>query len=685
MKHFLLSLFLLVLFSQSFSQQKQKPNILFILTDDLGIGDIGVYHQQKLKEANKPHIETPGLDKLASEGVTLTQNYANAPVCAPSRASFLSGLTQGHSNVRNNQFDKALEDNYTVANTLKQAGYKTFAIGKWGLQGGEEKEDTPEAWVAHPLNRGFDYFFGYIRHIDGHEHYPKEGPARGRKELYENRTDITDKLDKCYTGDLFTAITKKAIIDHRKKNPKQPFFMFLSFDTPHAATQVGTQKYPDGKGLNGGIQYIGTPGKYINTASGEIDSWIDPNVANATYDHDNDSSTPQIAWPDVYKRYATMVQRIDNQVEDILQLLKDLHIDDNTLVVFTSDNGASNESYIKENFHPTFFESSNGFDGLKRDVWEGGIRVPALVKWRGTIPSGKINHTPSMTSDWLNTFLDAASMPLLYRSDGVSLLPALTEKKNQKESLVYVEYFNNSKTPAYKSYEMNKQNKTRNEMQAVRIGNYMGVRYDIKNHSDNFEIYDVVKDPKQIYNLATTAPQFFSLQKQMKDKVLQSRRPNATAKRPYDKELVPAIEKKPLNEYDDVWYLRKQFFAGNYSWLPGIDLPEDKNPFTIPTNRGKTKAEIAKKIKGSKKQGVTVVEGCIHIPEDGEYIFSLKANKGAVLKLHNILLIDADYNYSPQSEKKESILLKKGLHPFKLLYKNTTKKANDVVLDWRKN
>src|SRR5690606_1415890 len=130
---------------------------------------------------------------------------------------------------RNNQFDKALEDNYTLGNVLQAAGYTTAAIGKWGLQG----KATAPHWPAHPLKRGFDYYFGYIRHGDGHEHYPKEGRYRGKKEVWENYTDITEGLDKCYTGDLFTAAAKKYIIDHQQgKDAQKPFFLYLAYDTP---------------------------------------------------------------------------------------------------------------------------------------------------------------------------------------------------------------------------------------------------------------------------------------------------------------------------------------------------------------------------------------------------------------------------------------------------------------------
>src|SRR5699024_9418479 len=167
------------------NQEKQKqrnqtqPNIIFVLVDDMGWGDLGVFYQNQRKKTgdpSKPWHTTPKLDKLAMTGARMPHHYAAAPVCAPSRASLLLGVSQGHANVRDNQFDKVLADNHTMPSILREAGYATAAIGKWGLQ---SLEKGPNGWPAHPLNRGFDYFLGYMRHVDGHEHYPKEGLYRG--------------------------------------------------------------------------------------------------------------------------------------------------------------------------------------------------------------------------------------------------------------------------------------------------------------------------------------------------------------------------------------------------------------------------------------------------------------------------------------------------------------------------
>ena len=333
----------------------RRPNIIFILTDDLGYGDLGVLFQNSRRLANKrskPWELTPKLDRFATEGTQLKSHYCAAPVCAPSRASILLGVSQGHANVRDNQFDKALEDNHTLATVLRQAGYATVAVGKWGLQGNDPGQTDPATWPAFPTKRGFDSFFGYARHADGHEHYPKEAPYsnnRKPKQVWDGTRNMTPALDKCYTADLWTAWAKQWIVSHERKRPDQPFFMYLAYDTPHAVQDRLRQEYPAGGGLAGGLQWLGTPGHMINTAAGRIDSWIYPEYREATYDAAHNAAIPEAPWPDVYKRYATATRRIDDAVGDIQKLLQDLNIDNDTLVVFTSDNGPSIESYILTN------------------------------------------------------------------------------------------------------------------------------------------------------------------------------------------------------------------------------------------------------------------------------------------------------------------------------------------------
>ncbi len=260
------------LFASDSSITPKRPNIIFILCDDLGFGDIGVLYQNS-RAPGQPRELTPNIDSFAAESLQLHQHYCPAPVCAPSRASFLLGVHQGHANVHDQQWDKALADNHTVPRVLKRAGYATGAIGKWGLGGDDLGGTTPADWPAFATKRGFDYFFGYERHADGHDHYPKEAIYSPKsKECYDGTNNVMSTLDKCYTTDLFTARAKKWIQDQRATNSSQPFFLYLAYDTPHAVYELPTQAYPSGGGTNGGMQWIGTAGHMINTASGTIDS-----------------------------------------------------------------------------------------------------------------------------------------------------------------------------------------------------------------------------------------------------------------------------------------------------------------------------------------------------------------------------------------------------------------------------
>ena len=656
----------------------KPPNIIFILTDDLGYGDLGAFYQTARNAKGLPAHQTPHLDAMAAEGMRLTDHYCPAPVCAPSRASFLLGVNQGHANVRNNQFDKALEDNYTVASVLKSAGYQTAAIGKWGLQGesedGKRAKDEPRIippnWPAHPLNRGFDDYYGYIRHRDGHEHYPKEAPYSTPKQVWENRKEVSADLDKCYTAELFTARAKRWITEQKQAESGKPFFLYLAYDTPHAVCELPTQAYPPGGGLTGGLQWLGTPGHMINTASGKIDSWVHPDYANAVWDDDQNPATPAVPWPDVDKRYATSVRRIDDCVGDLIQLLKDLKIDEQTLVVFTSDNGVSMESYLKQPWNPTFFGSYGPFDGIKRDCWEGGVRVPTIARWPGHIVKGGVSGLPSSLVDWLATFADAADLAPPAKSDGVSLLPTLTGAGDQREPLVYIEYFVAGKTPNYQQFEPAHRDRVRKQMQALRIGDYMCVRYDIKAPSDDFEIYNVAKDPKQSNNLAGQTD-LADLQRQAKERVLQVRRPEPTAERPYDKALVPAVTAAGAKPG-----VRWEAYAGSFTWVPQFQQIK-------PTSSGRAN-DVLLSVWPLKQSDGICYSGYIEVPADGAYTLSLTTDAAAILRIHDALVIDADYKHQPGQKMEGSIELKAGLHPFRLACVQRGGAPKQLELEWKK-
>lgn len=651
------------------AQTGKQPNIIFIMADDMGWGDFGFQFQNqraKNKDRSEPWAKTPNLDLMAAQGVQLPNHYSPAPVCAPSRASLMLGQHQGHSNVRDNQFDKAIENNHTIATVLKSAGYSTAAFGKWGLQG-QPKDEVH--WSAHPLKRGFDYYYGYMRHGDGHEHYPKEGVYRGKKEVYENYTDVADGLDKCYTADLWTAATKRWIIEQKQQlKSEKPFFIFLGYDTPHAVLELPTQAYPKGGGLKGGLQWLGKNGQMINTASGVVDSWIHPDYANATYDQDKNPQTPEVQWPDVYKRYATDTRRLDSALADLMQLLKDLKIDKNTLIVFTSDNGPSKESYLPESYDPHFFNGFGPFDGIKRDLLEGGIRVSAIAHWPGHFPAGTVIKTPSSSYDWLPTFAQLAGVPAPAVADGVSLVPSLTGKGKQAESHVYVEYFEGGKTPAYNEFLPEHQSKKRNQMQMIVQDNFVGLRYDIKSQGDDFEIFEVESDPQQAQNLAAN-PGMEKVQQQMKDKVLQSRRPNDSAKRPYDNDLIPSVA--GIQTKAGVQWTN---YSGDFNWVPKLSA-------LTPSATGTVNSPDSDLLRKSGKKAI-YFNGYLQIPADGEYTFYLTAKGKAFLRIHQAAVIDADFDYQPGTEQTATINLKSGLHPFHLYYIATSGDNPLLTFDW---
>lgn len=705
--HFLirivLTYFCSVAFIQMVRSQKpatDKPNIIFILVDDQGYGDLGVFHQNKraaLNDPSKPFEVSPNLDRMAREGAMLTQHYCAAPVCAPSRASLLLGVSQGNANVRNDQFDKALEDNYNIASTLRQIGYSTAIIGKWGLQGNDKYDVDGYKWPAHPLKRGFDYFLGYMRHSDGHEHYPKNAPyrlywAEKEKEVWQNYTNITQKLDKCYTADLWVAAAKHYIIDKASHGQKKPFFLYLAFETPHAVLELPTQKYPKGKGLSGGLKWIGRSGHFINTASGKIDSYIYPEYENAVYDEDHNVSTPLVPWPETYKRYATANMRIDDGVGDIRQLLKDLKIDSNTLIIYTSDNGPSIESYLPEKFvpnYPTFFGSYGPFDGTKRDSWEGGIRMPTIACWPGHIAPGKKIETPSISYDWAPTFLDISDIPPPARMDGVSLRPSLTGKGFQENGLIYIEYFTESKTPDFREFEPNHRNRVRNQMQLLRLGDFVGVRYDIRTEKDDFEIYNVSTDPKESVNLylqlkdsdgikipviSDTGMKKYSmgqLQNYFKERVLQVRHANFTAPRPYDTALIAPVAAEDVSPG-----INRSIYKGTFPWIPNTEKlnPDEKGIVQFP-DVGTTR------VHGS---AVIYFNGYIRVPADGKYTFFMTTDTKAYLRIHDIEVIDEDYGYSGNLARECTLFLKEGLHPIQVYYYKESENVNPFLkLSWK--
>ncbi len=649
------------------------PNIVFILCDDLGFGATGPSWQNERaarQDRSLPSFATPALDRLAAGGMQLRNHYAGAPICVASRASLLLGVTQGHSAIRDNQFDRALPANHTLATVLREAGYATAAIGKWGLQGGGESTDedsgakvvrgNPAGWDGYPTKRGFDYYFGYVRHVDGHFHYPKEN---GR-EVWENDREVSAGLDGCYTTDLFTARAKQWIVEHRAARAEQPFFLYLAFDTPHAVLAYPPGAYPAGGGLQGGVQWTGRPGAMLNNAGGRPDSWCDPAVADATWDHDHNAATPEVPWPDVQKRSATVIRRIDAAVGDLLQLLQDLGLEENTLFVFTSDNGPTPESYLKGNpCDPGFFGTMGPFSGIKRDTLEGGIREPTFVRWPGHVPAGRIDRTPSGQWDWLATFADLAGLPVPATSDGVSLLPTLTGQGAQMPSQLYFEYFHQRKMPSSLQFAPAHRGRERQQMQSVHVGNRVGVRYNVRSADDDFEIYDIEADPAQAVNLAPL-PGFSSLQARMKAEALWRRRPDATAARPYDNALMPAVP-LPAEAGQGSW---RQTYAGQFPWVPDF---RRLAPQSVQV------AETIAPTRLADGTGGVAFTGYFHAEADGDYEFRVAGGGGAQFFLHGARVIDDDFGRSG-GEVAGKVRLAAGWHPLRL-YLRAQKDLPDFV------
>ena len=451
-----LILFLLWLsFETQIPKQNQlnpnRPNVIFILADDLGYGDLGFLGQQ--------YIETHNINQLAAEGMFFTQHYSGAPVCAPSRSALLTGLHTGHTPVRGN-FEVQPEGQYPMPDTLQtlskifqQAGYATGAFGKWGLGFIETSGD--------PSNQGFDQFYGYNCQRYAHRYYPAY--------LWQNQTkvdlpgnDWTNKV--IYAQDLIQEKTLQFI----ESNQKKPFFLFMPIVMPHAELAA-----PDDAVFQ----------KYRAKFGEEK-----PHVAPKGGDYGPDMQIPGYQSTD-YPRatFAAMVERIDRYVGEVMDKLEELGLNENTMVIFTSDNGAHFEGGTDYDF----FDSNGPFRGLKRDLYEGGIHVPMIVKWPGKVKPGSKSDHVSAFWDWLPTFAEIVQGKAPDEIDGISFLPSLLGKTNQaKHDFLYWEF-----------HELGGR-------QAVRQENWKLVKYQVNDASKTVtELYYLASDPTESKNLASSNPQ----------------------------------------------------------------------------------------------------------------------------------------------------------------------------------
>jgi len=484
MRRILLLLILLLVCAAHAAPSARKPNVVFILADDLGWGDTG-FMWQNSRTAGMPRILTPNLDRLAREGAVLSNHYCAAPVCAPSRASILTGRVQGRCSLRDNCFDRAFKEKDTLGTLMKDAGYETWAVGKWGIAGGGE---SGEPVSSHPLDKGFDYFYGFLDHMAGHTYYHYEGHIRKAfMGITENRTNATASAEGIYSTDLFAAKAKELISLHMARSPEKPFFLYLAVNAIHGSGQSGDnllnkmplhvpgRPYPE-EGVTWPLEK--EPVSARNT-------WINPVYTNL---------------PPFAARYATAITRMDDAIGDIMRHLERNELNRDTLIIFTSDNGPADE-YGAD---PRFFGSNGPFDGLKRDVFEGGMRVPAIVHWPARIRPGTEDSVPSQSHDWMATLADIVGAVKPELCDGVSLLPRW-EGKTGNLSLIYTQYEFpwGGGTAAFKEFKARK-GAVRGLQQIVRAGDYVALRTRMREGGKDAKvrIYNVVEDPFQSRDLA---------------------------------------------------------------------------------------------------------------------------------------------------------------------------------------
>jgi arylsulfatase A len=426
-----------------------KPNIIFILADDLGYAELGCYGQKWIK--------TPHIDKIAAEGIKFTQHYSGQAVCAPCRYVLMTGKHPGHAYIRDNGDPKdgtskthpfpgqnpIPESEVTIAEHLKGRGYATAAIGKWGLGHFGTSGD--------PNRQGFDLFFGYNCQRHAHNHFPKF--------LWRNNQQIpqpgnTRKLDGAiHSQDAFTAEALSFI----RANKDKPFFLYLPFAIPHLSIQ--------------------TTGKWLEKYKGVIPE--EDHVHRGYLKH-----------PFPRAGYAAMVSMMDDAVGQVTSLVKQLGIDDNTLVVFTSDNGPTYNRLGGSD--SDFFRSAGVFKGLKGSLYEGGIRIPMVARWPGRIKPATTSEHISAFWDWLPTLCEVSGAKPPANTDGISLLAALTGKTQKPHEFLYWEF------PSYGS------------QQVVRMGDWKGVRQSISKAKTSAEIktelYNLKSDPGETINVAARRP-----------------------------------------------------------------------------------------------------------------------------------------------------------------------------------
>jgi arylsulfatase len=439
------------------------PNIVFILADDLGYGELGSYGQEK--------IRTPNLDRLAAEGMRFTQHYSGSPVCAPSRGVLLTGLHTGHAYIRDNDEMSwrgdvwrdlslegqrpLLEGTYTVGSMLQEAGYTTGAIGKWGLGG--------PGSTGEPNRQGFDSWYGYLCQRIAHNYYPPHLWRNREKHILENEyfhphqrlPEDADPYDPAsyapYSGTQYSMDLMVAeALDFIRQNRDRRFFLYLPFPVPHVSIQVPEESLAEYDGEFQDAPYLGERG--------------------------------YLPHPEPRAGYAAMITRMDREIGRIMSLLEELGLDENTIVFFTSDNGPT----FNGGTDSEFFNSAGPFRGLKTQLYEGGIRVPLIARWPGRIEPNTVSDHQSAFWDFLPTFSELARHdPSPVELDGVSMLPVLLgdDQNRRQHEYLYWEF---------------------QGRQAVRIGDWKGYRESV---DGQLELYDLATDIGERDDVAAEHPE----------------------------------------------------------------------------------------------------------------------------------------------------------------------------------
>ncbi|MDO4707748.1 MAG: arylsulfatase [Porphyromonadaceae bacterium] len=422
------------------AQTAERPNVIFILADDLGYGDVGCYGQQI--------IQTPHIDALAREGVRFTDFYAGCSVSAPSRASLMTGLHTGRTKIRGNkeiqpEGQAPMADRTTLGTLFKSAGYRTGLFGKWGL-------GFPGSG-AEPLDRGFDRFYGYNCQRVSHLYYPEHlWSDRTKVSLPENKDDAR--------GVYAPELIQKNALDFIRKAGQQgkPFFAMMTYTLPHAELNLPHDEI-----------YRQYEGK------------VTPRPWQSQYKGDYPST------PDAHASFAAMVGKLDHYVGELVAELKRLGLEDKTLIVFTSDNGPHTEGGA----NPEYFDSNGPLRGVKRDLYEGGIRVPMIVRWAGQVPAGSVSDTPGAFWDFLPTFAQLLGQKATQPTSGVSLLSTWRGRsKCHKERGLYWEFHEEG------------------GKMALRRGQWKLIALDVDKGNPRYELYNLREDIGETTNLADRYP-----------------------------------------------------------------------------------------------------------------------------------------------------------------------------------